>query len=557
MRLVTAEEMRRLDRATIDGGTPGVDLMERAGAGVAAAVERHFGPMLGYRVLVLCGTGNNGGDGFVVARFLAARGAEVHVGLLGARDRVRGDARTQLERMEAAGIRAHALADAAGIDGMRAARDAWDFAIDALLGTGARGEPEGLMAEGVEALRQLDDAGTHVIAVDLPTGVDADTGAIARRAVRADLTVTFGFPKRGHWLYPARAFVGALEVVDIGLVDRSGADDDPERRVEIAHSPEMADLVPRRPPLAHKGSVGRVLVVGGSVGLTGAVALAARAASRSGAGYVRVAVPRSLNDILEIKLTEEMTVPVAETPGRSLSLAALPDLLDLVEKSDVVALGSGLSRDSDSAELARQLAARARVPMVIDADGLNAFAGRRPARDREPAPRIVTPHVGEMSRLTGLDPAAIERDRIEVARKWSAIWGAVVVLKGVPTVTARPDGHATVNSSGGPALATAGTGDVLCGVIAALVGQGLAPYDAARLGAYLHGLAADRIAEARGVLGMTAADLLDRIPSALGALARERDHALEKRGATGAAGPSPGSPAWGRRPSGAPPLRHP
>jgi ADP-dependent NAD(P)H-hydrate dehydratase / NAD(P)H-hydrate epimerase len=549
MRLVTAEEVRRLDRATIERGTAGVELMERAGAGVAAAIERQFGPVLGLRVLVLCGTGNNGGDGFVAARSLAARGAEVHVGILGPRDRVRGDARSQLERMEAAGVRGHLIADAAGLDGLRAARDVWDFAIDALLGTGARGEPEGLMAEGVEILRQLDDAGTRVIAVDLPTGVDTDTGAIARRAVRADLTVTFSFPKRGHWLYPARAFVGALEVVDIGLVDRAGADDDPERRLEISYRPEMADRLPLRPPLAHKGSVGRVLLVGGSVGLTGAIALAARAASRTGAGYVRAAVPKSLNDILEIKLTEEMTVPVAETRRRSLSLAALPDLLELVKQSDVVALGSGMSRDSDSAELARQLAARARIPMVIDADGLHAFAGRRPAKEREPAPRIVTPHVGEMSRLTGLDPAAIERDRIEVARKWSAIWGVVVVLKGAPTVTARPDGHATVNTSGGPALATAGTGDVLCGMLAALVGQGLAPYDAARLGVYLHGLAADGMAEARGVLGLTAGDLLDRIPLVLGGLARDRDHALEKRGVptTGASGPSPGSSASGRR----------
>ena len=312
MHLVTAEEMRRLDRATIEGGhASGETLMERAGAGVVEAMERRYGSLLGLRVLVLCGTGNNGGDGFVAARHLQSRGAEVQVAILGDPARVTGDAHIQLKRLAAGGLSAPGISSETELERLVGSRDQWDFALDALLGTGAQGVPQGIVAAGVQALRDLDDAGTRVVAVDLPTGVDADTGAIARRAVRADLTVTFGAPKRGQFLYPGRAFVGSLEVVDIGLA--MDAVPVAALRVSLATASDMAALLPARDPRAHKGSTGRLLVVGGSVGLTGAVALAARAALRSGAGYVQAAVPKSLNDVLEVKLTEEMTLPMPET----------------------------------------------------------------------------------------------------------------------------------------------------------------------------------------------------------------------------------------------------
>jgi len=538
VRLVTAEEMRRLDRATIEGGhATGVALMERAGFGVAEAIERRYGPTLGFRVLALCGTGNNGGDGFVAARELKARGAEVHAGILGDPGKVAGDAGLQLDRLREAGIEPEPIHDEQGLERLLLSRDRFDFALDALLGTGARGVPEGIVAAGVQALRDLDDAGTHVIAVDLPTGANADTGEIARRTVRADLTVTFGCPKRAHWLFPARAFVGPLEVVDIGLVPSFGPDDSPARWIEVPTLNDMAALVPRRSPRAHKTSVGRVLVIGGSPGLTGAVALAARAAKRSGAGYVITAVPASLADVLAIKLTEEMTRAMPETASRALDLGALPRLLDATERADVVTLGSGMSRDLSTAELVRRLAAGLPRPVVIDADGLNAFAGRAESpgaaptgSDGAPWARIVTPHVGEMARLTGLEPGTIELNRIDVAREWAARWNAIVVLKGAPTVTAHPGGHATVNPTGNPGLATAGTGDVLCGVIAALLGQGLQAYDAARLGAFVHGMAGDRAATAWGQIGMCASDVITELPRALKSLGATRDAALERRG---------------------------
>jgi len=521
MLLVTAEEMRRLDRATIEGGhATGEILMERAGAGVVEALERRYGPILGLRVLVLCGTGNNGGDGFVAARHLRGRGAEVHVALLGDRARVRGEALAHLERMTASGLDLTPIASEEALERLVASRDAWDFALDALLGTGAHGEPEGLVAAGVEALRQVDEAGTHVLALDLPTGVDADTGAIARRAVRADLTVTFGCPKRGHLLYPGRAFVGALEVVDIGLApDALAATPSP---VRLATPAAMAALLPARDPRAHKGSVGRVLVVGGSTGLTGAVALAARAALRSGAGYVQAAIPRSLNDVLEVKLTEEMTLAMPETPERTLALAALEPLLARAGEADAVALGSGLSRHREAAELARRAVAECDRPLVIDADGLNAFEGHTESLARAQAPRVLTPHLGEMRRLTGIDAGTLEANRIDLTREWARRWRAVIVLKGAPTVTATADGHTTVNPTGNPGMATAGMGDVLTGAIAALIAQGLGPYDAARLGVYLHGMAGDLVAAEMGQAGMVAGDVAEAMPRALMTLVRLR-----------------------------------
>ena len=528
MLLLTAAEMRALDRATIESGhATGEALMERAGAGVAEAMERRYGPALALRVLVLCGTGNNGGDGFVAARHLRARGAEVHVGLVGERTRVRGEARAHLERLEREGGAVAELDSEPALARLVAARPRWDFALDALLGTGSRGGLEGLIASAAEALRELDDAGTRVVAVDLPTGVDPDSGEITRRAVRADLTVTFGAPKRGQWLYPGRAFVGALEVVDIGLV---AARAEGERfALELATGLGVADLLPAREPRAHKGSAGRVLVVGGSPGLTGAVTLAARAATRSGAGYVQCAVPEGLADVLAIKLTGEMTLAAPQGAGRTLAPAAQAPVTAWAERADAVLLGSGLSRDAGSAMLARALVAARTRPLVLDADGLNAFEGCAAFAASKGAPLVLTPHLGEMARLTGESAAALEARRLDAAREWAERWQAVVVLKGAPTVTAAPDGRATVNSTGNPGLATAGTGDVLAGMIAALLAQRLAPYDAARAAAYVHGLAGDRVAAEKGALGLDAGDVVEAIPAAVHALTRARDEALEKR----------------------------
>ena len=522
MLLVTAEQMRAVDRHTIDDGiADGPTLMEQAGAGVVEAMERHYGPVLGFRVAVLCGRGNNGGDGFVAARHLHEAGASPHVIVLGDADAVRGDARVHLDRMREAGIEPVAVTDEAALLAALGS-NTWDFALDAMLGTGARGAPEGVFASGVQALRDLDDTGTRVVAVDLPTGVDADTGAIARRTVRADLTVTFGSPKRGQLLYPGRAFVGNLDTVDIGLeVPPEVA----EAAVELATSDAMATLIPLRDPRAHKGSAGRVLLVGGSVGLTGAITLAARACTRSGAGYVHVAVPESLNDVLEVKLTEEITLPMPQTDARSLSLRSLDAIVERSQGEDAIVIGPGLSREADSEALARRLVAAIARPIVLDADALNAFAGRADLLASFGGSLVLTPHLGEMARISGITASELEERRIDVAREQAEQLNAVVVLKGAPTVIAAPDGRATVNPTGNPGLATLGSGDVLSGVIGALMAQGLDPYDAARLGVWVHGDAGDRAARTLGQHGMNAGDLLATVPLAMRALVAEREEA--------------------------------
>jgi len=515
--LVTAEEMRELDRRTIESGVPGVTLMERAGAGVVEAMARRYGPLLGMRVLVLAGPGNNGGDGLVAARYLREGGAFVNVGLLSAPDRLRGDARAQRDRARSEGIDVTAVANDAELRALAGRRDRWDFALDALLGTGARGGLEGTLAEGVQLLREMDESGTRVVAVDLPTGLDADTGGIARRTVRADITVTFGAAKRGHLLYPGRAFVGQLEVVDIGLLDPApgpGA----MWRTEIASADELSKHIPARDPRAHKNSAGRVLVVGGSAGMTGAVALAAHAATRAGAGYVLAGVPASLMDVFAIKLTEELPRPLPERAPRVLALESLAPALALCETAHAVVLGPGLSRVASAEQFARKFVESCARPLVLDADGLNAVAGQTELLSKARAPIVVTPHLGEMSRLTGIEAHELDVRRIDAAREWAARWGVIVVLKGAPTVTAAPDGRATVNPTGNSGMATAGMGDVLSGAIAALIAQGCEPYDAARAAVWAHGAAGDRAAQDLGARGINAGDVIERLPRALNAL---------------------------------------
>jgi len=520
VRLLTAAEMRAVDRATIAAGTPGEVLMERAGHGVAGALERRWGSPLAMRVLVLAGGGNNGGDGLVAARLLSSRGARVTAAVCAPRDRLKGDARAMGERLEGTRVRLEFPPDESALAACVASQDRWDFVVDALLGTGAEGEPRGLVAAACRHANALGAGGAHVLAVDLPTGVSSDDGRAAPDAVRAQVTVTFGHPRRGHYLWPGRGLRGELEVVDIGLVapERAGL-----MPAELATPIELASLLPGRDARAHKDTTGRALVVGGSAGLSGAVVLAARAAMRAGAGRVRVAAPASLQDVLAALLVEPTLVACGEDEHRALTLSALPAILAEAERADAVAVGCGLSRRPHAAALARELATRLDRPLVLDADALAALSPATdvlvPALRLAPAPRVLTPHLGEMRRLTGLETAELEARRIDAARGWAQRWGAVLVMKGAPTVVAAPDGRVSVNSSGSPALATAGTGDVLTGVLVALLAQRLGAFDAARLAVYVHGRAGE-IAEAEvGRLGVLAGDVIERLPRAYAELA--------------------------------------
>jgi len=531
--LVGATAMRALDRHTIETlGVPGALLMESAGRAVAevALAERAAAPR-GGDVLVACGGGNNGGDGLVAARQLALLGVPVRVALVADPKRLAPDAAANLARARAAGVPIEAGA-------VRSAGAA--VIVDALFGTGLTRAVTGAPAA---AIRRIAAArpGARVVAVDLPSGLDADTGQCHGPCVAADVTVAIALPKLGLALEPGRALAGRIVVARIGIADAApGVRAD----AELWTAAGAAARLPARPADGHKGSFGHVLLVAGARGTTGAAALSAQGAARAGAGLVTIACPAGVNEILEVKCTEMMTAPVPDGADGALAATALEAVLSLARERDVVALGPGIGRAEDTQKLVRELAARIARPLVVDADGLFPFASGR-ARERaagglaalkaRKAATILTPHPGEAARLLGISAAEINSDRVGSARRLAGLSGAVVVLKGAATVVAAPDGRVVVNPTGGPALGTGGTGDVLTGVIAALLAQrtgaprparrgGTDPFagafESAALGAWLHGRAGDRLAARRGATGVLAGEVAAELPETIEALRR-------------------------------------
>jgi NAD(P)H-hydrate epimerase len=509
--LPDAEEMRAVDRWAIDQrGVPSLELMERAGAGVAASVERLApdGP-----VTVVCGKGNNGGDGLVVARLLRQAGRPVAVVSLAPASEISGDARANLERLPGE--------PPVGLDGepWQGARhggaDTRPFGsgaapaavVDAVLGTGFAGTPRGAAAEAIAAINH---AGAPVVAVDVPSGVDASSGVVADAAVSATVTVSFHAAKPGLWIFPGKAHAGTVETIDIGIP--RGA---PLHASVGLLGPGLLALLPRRGPTWTKFRSGQVLVVGGSRGLTGAPAMAARAAMRAGAGYVTACVPLSLQPVIASCGTPEMmTRGLADADG-ALVPDAVAAVLEAADRGGTIALGPGLGRSEGAFALARAIAAVAAVPLVIDADGLNAQAGRLQELAGRGAATVLTPHAGELARLLELDSAEIERRRLHHVREAARLADAVVVLKGDDSLVAAPDGSVAVSPGATPALATAGTGDVLTGVIAALLAQGLEPLAAAAAGVWLHAEAGRQAARALGAVeGVIAGDVIEALPAA-------------------------------------------
>jgi NAD(P)H-hydrate epimerase len=515
--LLTSEEMRSVDRVAIeDLGVPSLDLMEAAGRGVAEAMASHFGDLKDRRILVVCGKGNNGGDGFVAARNLKERGARPLVVALGGPEELSRDARVNAERWGASGGATRYLSREEDVAAFTDQPPEVDMAVDAILGTGAKGAPRGSVALGIRGLQSLDKP---IVAIDIPSGIDADNGAVPGEAVMADLTVTLGFPKRGHYLYPARTHAGALETADIGIPQEAVLGVDIAAFLIEAH--DAAGFLPRWAPDAHKGSRGRLLVIGGSVGLTGAPTLAAQTAARAGAGLVTVGVAESLNDILEVKLTEAMTLPLPEGRGRWLSTKALQAIRHFDQgRLTAMVVGPGLSRNEEALQVARGVVADSTCPVVLDADGLYAYKGNVQAlsRDLTGGPLVLTPHLGEAEWLMGKPAEEIGADRVNLAGEWAQKLGQVLVLKGAPTVIGSPEGETFVNPTGGPALATGGTGDVLAGLIGGFLAQGLPPLHAAIAGVYLHGFAADLIGERRSRYGLVASDLIEVLPEAMAEL---------------------------------------
>jgi NAD(P)H-hydrate epimerase len=509
--LFGSEAMRGLDRHTIDTlGVPGEVLMESAGRAVTAEVLAVLPG--GGSVVVVCGSGNNGGDGFVVARHLHALGVPVRIALLGDSKRLRGDAAANWKRARAAGVPA---------EGVRWRAPAAGVIVDAIFGTGLSRAVAGAAAASIRrinAARETRGDSLGVVAIDVPSGSCADTGQVLGAAVHADSTVTIQAPKLGLSLEPGRSLAGRVSVARIGIAEEA-----PGVRADAAlwTRAGAGGQLPLRPAAGHKGSFGHALIVAGSEGKTGAAALAAVAATRSGAGLVTVACPAGLNDILEIKCTEAMTAPVADTSERSLATAAAGELLELAAARDVVALGPGIGRSAETTKLVEGLVPRLRQPLVIDADGLFAFAGEPERLATRKAPTVLTPHPGEAAGLLGVTAAKLNADRVGAARELAQRSGAVVLLKGAASVTAAPDGRVVVNPTGGPALGSGGTGDVLTGVVAGLVAQGMQAFEAAALAAFVHGAAADRLAASGGSSGLLAGDLASALPEEFAALRAE------------------------------------
>jgi ADP-dependent NAD(P)H-hydrate dehydratase / NAD(P)H-hydrate epimerase len=492
--LYEAAEMRAADDWAIEKrGIPGLDLMERAGVGLArvTAAAAQPGP-----VRVVCGKGNNGGDGLVVARLLREEGREVDVLAVGDLSDTKGDARANFDRLPGDPPRPFAAEELRGSGAI----------VDAMLGTGFEGAPREPVAGAIGA---INEAGTAVVACDVPSGVNASTGDVEANAVKADVTATFHGPKVGLYVDPGKAHAGEVEVIEIGIPRDAPR---PEHAGLIADA--VLDLVPPRPRTGTKFKSGVVVVAGGARGLTGAPTMAALAAMRTGAGYVQVAVPKSAEPTFDLKLMEAMTHGLPERDG-----AHVPDsadqVLELCERAGALVLGPGIGRTDGAFEWAREVARRAPVPVLIDADGLNAHAGRLESLRERRAPTVLTPHEGELGRLLEIDSDQVQAARLASARAAAERSGCIVVLKGDDTIVATPEGTAAISRGATPALATAGTGDVLSGLAGALLAKGMEPLAAAAAGVLAHARAGQVAARRIGANHVIAGDVIDAIPEAM------------------------------------------
>jgi ADP-dependent NAD(P)H-hydrate dehydratase / NAD(P)H-hydrate epimerase len=502
VKIVTADMIRELDRrAMSEGGMPGVVLMENAGRAVVAVLNDRYGPLSARSFHIACGIGNNGGDGFVVARHLLLAGAKVTVAVIGDRVRIHGDARVHFDLLTAMGVRLSDRVEAGD-----------SIKIDALLGTGISGAPRQEVADAIESLNRAPAA---TISVDVPSGVDADTGATMGVAVRADATVTFAYPKLGLFLSPAADLAGEIVVDPIGFDwDSLG----PSTVYSWLRAAEMRALLPPRPRAGHKGTFGHVLIVGGSSGMSGAPIMTARAAARAGSGLVTAAVPCSIQPQVAAGMCELMTVPLPESSGTITEESAL-SVLDFAECCDAVCLGPGMRNTSSTRAFVARLSATLTRPIVFDADALNGLAEDPSILSSRTAPALLTPHPGECARLLGISTADVEADRISAARETACRYRSVVVLKGARTVICDGRGNAEppigINTTGNAGMATGGSGDTLTGILGSLIGQGVELWNAARLGVFIHARAGDLAAAHRGERGLVATDITEMVPFAL------------------------------------------
>ena len=514
MRVVTAHTMQEIDRRAINEfGISGLTMMENAGRGCVDTILSEFGTK--GRAVIIAGKGNNGGDGYVIARLLETKGWGVKVYILAERQQIGGDAELNLEKLPDGIVQYcphEGQLPALHVEEIFQA----DVIIDAMLGTGLRSDISGVYRETIDLINA---SGRPILSVDIPSGIHGTTGRVLGDAVMASITVTFAFAKLGHVLFPGAEHTGRLIIADVGIppqlmTSASGYD--------FINDENVRPLLKRRDRLAHKGHFGHCLLVAGSTGKTGAAALSANSAVRAGSGLVTLGVAESLHQILEIKTTEVMTTPLPDSGSGYLTSSAFPAIEKLLPGKDALAIGPGLDRRPGTVALVHTIVETVSLPLVIDADGLNALADDITVlRRKKSADIVLTPHPGEMARLLGTSIPDVEAIRISVAQEFARNYGVYLVLKGARTIVASPTGTAAINGSGNPGMATGGMGDVLTGIIVSLLGQGYSAWNACLLGVFLHGYAADMVTEEKGEIGISATDVQEKLPFAYNRLLKK------------------------------------
>lgn len=500
--------MKLLDeRATSEYKIPSLLLMENAARGLVDQIEKSFAPVTGKRVTIIAGRGNNGGDGLAAARHLRMRGAQVALFLFSEAAGISGDAKVSLDIWTETEGELYAEGNFTE-EALRQDLQASDFVIDAFLGTGLSKPVSGDHARWIEIVNACSKT---IVAVDIPSGISSDQGHILGSAIKANATITMALPKRGHFMQDGLTHCGSLSVVDIGFP--KAMMDQADLKVSLITPDDVTGMLPGREKGVHKGTMGHLMVIAGSLGKQGAPQMTALAALRSGAGLVTLALPKSIEKGVSLQTMELMSVPLPESESGSIALSAEKGLIEAIEGKRVVAIGPGLSQDPETQELIKRLIVTVSVPLVIDADGINALATDLSILKQKKGPVILTPHPGEMGRLIGLSAEAVQKDRFNIAAQFAKEWDVILVLKGAHSIISLPGGLLWVNNTGNPGMATAGIGDALTGIIAGCIAQGLSPQDAAILGVYLHGLAGDLAAMKRGEAGLITSDLIDQIPN--------------------------------------------
>jgi len=518
VKIVTGERMAEIDRqAMTEYGIPGLILMENAGLQVVNLLRELSPEIQSTRIVVLCGRGNNGGDGFVIARHLLRLGYRVEVWALGEVSQYKGDAQVNYNILLKNGINV-LVADEGGPTVSLLHMEKKGIIVDALLGTGLKREVSEPFASIIKA---INDSPARVVSVDIPSGISADNGQIMGMGVKADYTVTFALPKKGLFLFPGADYSGEIRVVDIGIPGEiTSADDIKENFIT---SDLVYSLLPRRIANGHKGSYGRALILAGSPGMSGAAVLAGESALRGGAGLVYLGTAEEISSVLEAKLKEVIVIGFQGDGNGNLIADSFKKINKKALGCQAVAFGPGLVPNQETLELLKSLIEELSIPLVVDAGGLGALTLEPSFLPSNGAPLILTPHPGEMARLTGNRTDEVQGERWELTSRKALEWGAVVLLKGAYTTIALPDGELYVNPTGNPALSTAGTGDLLTGLITSLIAQGLSPGHASICGVFVHGLAADLLIKERGLRGHIAGDVLNYIPQAINKLLSGKD----------------------------------